>query len=445
MSLSQSHFIRKDRVALIRAMYAVSDKWHFNCFRTIVEEIRLNSKNDWLSISQENKSYISYARTPSDKYDNSKRVRTSLGKYIRRNFYDLFNDDVNDSSLDKFVCEVMGIVCAESISVNFIHGNAIIDFYGKTNATSCMSGNNCHIVKLYADNSQKVCLLSFDEVRALLWTCDDGTKVLDRAYPSGHHKINILREWAAKQGYIYRENPDKMICGNVNLSDGSTRKVTLHDSGIYPYMDTFAFGKRTGDDKIILSNDEDFGDLELRQTDGSDGTGSYCSACNCHGADYSLNDELYCEDCYDERHVMCNSCDNSYDNVCDSMFEDPSGMTICENCYEKLCVTCARCGSVEWQESASFDVNNNPYCEYCTEKYLQLCDCCHELFRTSLKPMVECEGKMYCESCTNNELTMCENCDEYHLKDDECTNNQVQETPVLQTVVTEVSENTSTV
>ena len=431
---SDNHQIRKNRVFLIRTMIRVIDSYPGTCtcgcdskfgvFKEIVLAIRNNSLKDYLSVSQDDQSLVSYARIPEDAYSRRRRVRTTLGKYIRRNFEEYFtNRKINDTILDQFVKEVMGIVSAKSFSVDYLCGDDIVDFYKKTNLTSCMTGSGSRYVKLYSENPSKVCLLVSDEIRALLWTCDDGTKVLDRAYPSGNYKINILREWAAANGYVCRVNPDKLSDGNhVELSDGSVRKITLKDPGIYPYMDTFAFAKRSvnrnnrAGNSIVVSNsnsDHDC-DFTLRCTDGSNGSGTECSICGEMAEDGAdIDGDFYCDRCYNDRAVTCDVCETTYDIQAHSMVDGPDGDYICSDCFSSNCSTCCECECSVWDDNRVIDNDGDTFCNACANKELFECTGCSEMFSKSAIGGSYANNK-YCSECAQTHLSPCDKCGTTH-------------------------------
>ena len=385
-----AHNIRKDRIRLIRAMYRANDILNKRCcsnneqrgaILNITESIR-NNRDAALSISQEQSMCVSYARKPEDKYNTNRRVRTTLGKYLVRNFPE-HKDVLTQSIIDVFVANVWSILEANNINARFLCGQDVIDYYRSSPSDSCMTRHNCDKVKLYSINPDKVCLVVYDEVRALLWTCDDGAKVLDRAYPAGHAKIMILREWAKSKGYILRDSPDKLVDGShVELSDGNNHEVTLCDTDIYPYCDTFVFGRRESSSNIILSNDNRRSEFTLRQTDGSDGSGRLCCSCEERNDDgRSVDGDYYCDSCYCENFSSCENCGEDYHHDSnDIRYVENSGY-YCNHCYDKFYVDCIECSSDIEKEDVICDRDGQGYCERCCERLLTFCEGCEEYYQ----------------------------------------------------------------
>ena len=380
---NSAHNIRKDRIRLIRSMYSVAENLLMDCrishlsqseLVRIINDIR--KSQDTLSISQEQSMCVSYARVSEDKYNTKRRVRTTLGKYITRNHKP--NDCISASIMDMFVGGVWSLLEADSIVVTRLFGDDVMNYYETSPSDSCMTGHSCSKVKLYSANPDKVSLLVYDNVRALLWTCDDGVKVLDRAYPAGHVKIMVLREWAKRNGYILRVSPDKLESGsNVGLSDGLTHTVTLNDVGSYPYLDTFTFGSRRGT-KLVLSND-DCDDLVFRQTDGGDGSGAVCSSCGERDTDGNeLGGSFYCDECYCDRVCSCEACGDTYDRESEDVrYVDADGY-YCNNCFSKTFDDCYKCDCVCCRADMTSDRNGYVYCERCKDRHLEFCEGCDE-------------------------------------------------------------------
>ena len=82
------HKLLYDRVRLIRGLQLAlnngfSDQ-EKHAIANIVTTIRTDHHHHFLSYSQEENGKVSYAKYPSHMLDTVKRIRTALGKYIRR-------------------------------------------------------------------------------------------------------------------------------------------------------------------------------------------------------------------------------------------------------------------------------------------------------------------------------------------------------------------------
>jgi len=214
----------KDRVVLIRAMMTVVESLRLDCdsgqisiLDNVIDKIRKDENQHFLSISQEVFMQVSYTRNSEFKYNTEKRIRCPLGRYIMRNF-GIEKNELKDYVLNSFVQKVWALIQSSRINVIEVTGKKIIDHYNKfenSSVHSCMTGDNSCFTELYALNKDKVSLLLFDELRALLWKTDQGVMVLDRIYPSGHCKIETFRNWAKNKGYVLRKNPDRLVDDSV--------------------------------------------------------------------------------------------------------------------------------------------------------------------------------------------------------------------------------------
>jgi hypothetical protein len=134
---------------------------------------------------------------------------------------------------------------------NVLVGPAVMDFYinpGEGSASS-MTGNERGIfTKFYADNPYKVALIVSKDrnARALMWTCDDGMRVLDQIYGPKYQSIAVMH-WA------YYNNT--YLLNTLPLKKGKELRVTMDiKDDKFPYVDNFQFGQINWNErKVILS------------------------------------------------------------------------------------------------------------------------------------------------------------------------------------------------
>lgn len=364
------HKILKKRVVLIRSMVdAVEDMptmhkeikaAEVDAIRKIIGLVRKDDKQHFISLSTDTSgTNISYCKVPEQKYEIPKRVMTNLSRYLTRHYPDE-RAIISDSALDKYIRRVGVHLNKASAAlldarIRIYHGKEIRERYRNTEAHSCMTRCNSFKVNLYELNSDKVALVELDgQVRALLWTDDEGVKILDRAYPAGHNKIDLLRLWAESKGYVLRNVADQNVVDNtIELNDHSKRKVTLKHSGCFPFLDTFRYGQFDGT-SIILSNDYEFGNIKLT-TD----QGTYAEVVRC----------IKCGDRRNKpREVLV---DGDLDTI-----------HICDTCYSKMFFQCGQCGKNNSIRrlaiEASKNKNRRNYCKKCVlmmQKHLQFNDC----------------------------------------------------------------------
>jgi len=380
--------ITTDRVKLIRSIQSALNtdfsKAEKIVIRKIIKDIRKNKNLHFLSISQEKNGKVSYAQKPDFKFDNEKRTRTTLRRYIRRQL-----QIPSDKFSDKALFELGRAVAGETVShdkldkrIEILEGDDIEGHYRTTCTDSCMTGeDNAWKVRLYSENPDKVKLVVLDDiVRALLWTSDDGTIILDRIYPSGCDAVGLLQTWAKNNGYVYRSSTG---AGDGNLSDGKNYQISLNHSGTYPYLDTFAYAEDHGNGKMTISNKTWFGEIELTNTDGGHSQLYHCSCCNNTVSEddrYTAFDETYCQDCFYDSFFFCSHC--GYE-ACNDDRVTVSDEDYCPECVKKLFVICDDCDEYFKEEKLVkinlLDGSVAMVCEECLDEY-SLCAGCLEYF-----------------------------------------------------------------
>jgi hypothetical protein len=378
----------------------------------IVDEIALDKKGHFVSLSQDIDAKISYAPTPNFKFNNAQRKRTNLGRYIRRQLK-VTIEEFSDAALYE-----LGMVVAKNTrtvhelddQISLLKGEDIYLYYkneAPNRTHSCMTGTNASKTKLYTINPNISLVVTKRHTRALLWDCDDGTKVLDRAYPSGSKDVHLLRDWAISHGYFVRSNADQFMGGlqTVPLNDGSSRKVTVKHENVFPFMDTFAYGfMEKGANSVILSNDSKFGNKLFQDQHGACADTVTCSKClhRYIGASNTFNGMEYCKKCYDSMFYRCKFCGETEDI---SLKSKCSGY--CKKCFDKL-EKCDHCNSVC---EMTFEKDGNKFCKNCLQKLYVLCKSCK--CNQKVDNMIEVKPEHYfsyilrhvCKDCNEVETT----------------------------------------
>ena len=228
--------------------------------------------------------------------------------------------------------------------LEIVNGNAIAHYYhqdqytkrrSETLQTSCMKYPECQAYfDVYTQNPQVCSLLIMRsktepdkiEGRALVWTLIDGTKFMDRIYYTEQYQVEIFKDYAIKNGWVYKKNqnnksdeyclvgPDKVYSGVLAV------KLQKWEFELYPYLDTLCY---FDDEEKILHNGQDKykQDYILQQTDGQGGP---LTCRNCRGLHY-----VRCETCFgagqvwnDDRspdqpsRVQCPTCEGDGVNRC---------------------------------------------------------------------------------------------------------------------------------
>lgn len=217
-------------------------------FDRLLEELKDPEKSKYVSLNPD-LSKITFSRNKEDLKSEKYRQEQSLGRFLVRNVESA--KEFSTSEIDGFVKKTFEFVSPDIKSKEFEDIEDRYREYGYTNdfsrcpLSSCVGGVNSYAVRVFGNNTDKVKVFEFygGSIRALLWTCDDGSKVLDRLYPSGHKHNRSIIGWAKQNNIITRNKIDSLDIRDVGLSDGSQRFVTLNIENItaLPYMDTFKF------------------------------------------------------------------------------------------------------------------------------------------------------------------------------------------------------------
>jgi hypothetical protein len=362
----------------------------------IVRAIVQNENKHYLAASVDVAGEVSYASKPERKYDYTRRLRTTIGRYIRRNI----PIHVTDYELDVFCRDVVTKMCPIAEYFTIIKGDDIEQAYGdEVGGHSCMTGDDCDKVRLYTQNPDVVQMVVFNDRkmtgRALLWTDDEGRQLLDRIYPNDGYHISMFYKYAEINGWTVRKH-NGAPCSGQPFVDDLTHTVYVRppNNELWPYMDSLRFSDSDPeDDKVRLSTS--YGRYCLDSISGGFGdyNGSYyrCEQCGCrvHEDDvYSVNDYTYCSDCYCELFTSCSNCGSDCDRDDVTYVESEDGY-ICESCLDYNYSTCDHCG--EYHRTRRLAVTPEGYsCEHCFDDYWTRCEVCDEVIPA---------GEACCETC----------------------------------------------
>lgn len=403
--------IMRARVALIRSLDKVmrDGPSRISHLARRVWATVLENKDHMLAFSSdEPKTQVSYATKPDYKWDDKRRTRLTLGKYYRRQIEPAYlakgQDSCSDETLQTLTAWVFATQAKPS-DFEIVKGEDITKAYkNAVGAHSCMTEDCANLVELYEVNPEKVGLAIFRGIeknaRALLWTTDDGTRVLDRIYPNDGPHVQAYYTWAESQGFVTRDGNGYVDFGDPGLSDRTHHRITLRrpPSGEYPYLDTFFYGEfvmRGGRKFVVLSNDEEFGDKMFHDTCG--GFREKCAECNCWAELHDDEGTGYCEECYHHVYARCDCCD--HETLRDNVAEFDGGCW-CDDCISKHTFECERCG-VRYRNSnqARCDGDDRELCCSCAQHDLHQCHRCHTFYKEESK-LHECiDGLMRCENC----------------------------------------------
>jgi len=352
-----------------------------------------NRNKHYLAHSYDCENAVSYARVKEMQFLPERRTRTTLGRYIRRNFPDC---KVSDEFLEQFTSKVMAKLVTAEKRFRIVEGAAIMDAYRDCiGGESCMTGDSADYVEIYAINPRVVWMVVYDDgdmtARALLWKTNEGHMCLDRIYPNSGRHIDEFKEYARQNGWHMRSS-QSYPCGQyfVGLDEDTDLTVTLRipDPSVYPYMDTF----RKYSNSDIDWND---GEITLHTRKGTNKLESTAG----EGPGYESGPDYTCCSCGDG----VNS---------DDVRHSESGDAFCESCYNDLYTSCERCGC-ECSSDDTYTIQRRGYteqwCESCRDDYATECTQCNEYFRNTDGRIVTVEDEPVCIGCADN-ASLCHGC-----------------------------------
>ena len=358
----------------------------------IVNLIKDNSLEDYLSASSDPE-YIEYSK---DKDPSSHRISSSLARYCRRQ---LKIRNLPDCVLNKFCNDVKLELCSVDYinkDITLLSGKDILNFYkdlGKCHTLkSCMTGPDYYKTELYSLNPDKVNLVNYDnKARALLWTSDNGMKILDRVYPTdGSFHSALLQKWAKEKGYLQNNFLDKELF------------ITLNHNKVFPFLDTFYHGKMKRK-KIILSNKQfPKQNCILRETNGNCILSNKCSFCKKLDVDdefiFISGHKHVCQSCIREHFIKCYHC--ILYHLKKDIIKISKYIEVCKGCFPYYCEKCTNCKKalVKDYYKITIDGFEKHLCEDCSSNYYT-CYHCKDQFDQLKHPKTIKRGIFLCQNC----------------------------------------------
>jgi hypothetical protein len=343
---------------------------------------------------------ISYA--PSmDLVDNDRRRRCCAVSRFLKNAGRKAGACFTDTEADR-IAYLIGTYFPDGYDYRFevVSGMEIVGIYNidecEAGFQSCMTGHSA--VKWYAANPDKVSLLVIYSNksyrgRALLWTTDQGQRVLDRIYPSDKGpQIQAAIEYAKSQGWDYKERQTsedgELASGRMDYTiTMSAREPGLwvrHDG--FPYIDTFKYTNDNPDCEARITLCMEGGSWTFDDTEGDySPEAARCAACDeavredqeWHDGD----DNVYCYECYHDR----------YTELCYRLL---NGRLFTGWYQRDDTVECCKCSQIIWYEhSTSLDEEN--YCPKCSAEHITSCPSCGD---TVLKSAMDANQNC-CSDC----------------------------------------------
>ena len=378
-----------DRMELLKAIRREhnkcswsSDPTRFKRMATILaliySSILRNKNGDMLSLSRDFAGKVSYARCEADQFDLKKRVKTTLMRYFRRQLK-VTQDNLPDHLLTEVCFNIMSNFADVESKITIVTGEELKKAYkDRFGGETCMTGGSrSNLLNIYSDNPDKIALIKYEDqktsARALLWTAENGDRIVDRIYPDnrGTH-IVAIKHWAREKGFVTRTNN---AMDSQSLSNDGTYEFHFKYDGRFPYIDTFNYGEVDGL-KVILSNDCEKFEDRFTETNGeySNGeNGYYCEGCGDRIYEDDLRhvgDEIYCTCCYEDNFSYCDNCSESFPRS-DVNYVESRDEFVCDLCMAELELTCCDdCGGY-FEETTKHD--GEDLCSVCAEEYKRRC------------------------------------------------------------------------
>lgn len=379
--------------------------------------ISKDEKSEFISLEDNNN--ISFAKKKEDIFNKNNRKTISFNSFIM----DRMNISVANPHelLDKIIRDVY---LDDAFSNVLILNNFDIEkLFSKLGTSKLIEKSK---LDFYVINSNKVSIvITTAFVRAILWTCDDGTKILDKIYP--RDKKDILLDWAQK---------NKIIAADISGIDIKPYKITMkytYGPSKIPYQDTFKYGEIQNLElnkcnTIILSADSDFGNVLLDSNVGALNRPGICDICKINSEKTiitSIFNKKYCPACLKVRFRKCNHC-NDYNYINENSFIEPltdnkdfiiNGGFICSTCIknekkdlEKECLSCKR----EFIYISMYPIysygNINYFCKKCAIENVKRCCACN-----AVKFTKKIGDKNLCVLCAES-YNQCQFCDRFVQK-----------------------------
>lgn len=125
-----------------------------------------------------------------------------------------------------------------------------------------------------------------------------------------------------------------------------------------------------------------------------------CAECGCVIEDdqeyFTVDDEVYCEECYEEIFAVCNDC-GCIEHRDDMYWIDGYDHYVCSDCYDDY-EECANCGELV-RSRETYSSVDGIICEYCANYNYYVCNGCGDRVHDDNIRYCEEDDEYYCEDC----------------------------------------------
>jgi hypothetical protein len=300
-----------------------------------------NWNKHYLGVSADDHTRISYAQADAHKFSRRQRVKTTLGRYLQKNFPEMMHE-VEPKAMEEFICKFVALN-EPSLDdyVTIVEGKELYNaYYDEYADDSCMTGCGARYTKMYQENPDKCSMLLWDDGdyqgRAMMFHTEEGVTVCDRIYPNSGPHIEKIYAWCRQNdipnrignGYPQARHAedDENAWPYVEFTsyDAYTIKLKAAENGYVPYTDSFHWGEKDERTGIwTLTNKPEFifdSECEIfNSTGGGHETieWTYCGDCEDwvgrEARRWLSSKETYlCPTCFHENYEDCRCCDLAF-------------------------------------------------------------------------------------------------------------------------------------
>jgi hypothetical protein len=211
--------------------------------------------------------------------------------------------------------------------------------------------------------------------------------------------MNYCKSMYWGTGNIYVNNNRIFV-----LSENKLTRTTYNME--QPYIsDRYAYSCRDCGE-ILLPDSDECGFCGRNQQLVCNHCGEYINL----GDERHVNDDVYCEECYDEYFFHCDSCGDIVDRDSEYYVEDCG--SYCEHCYHRKFTRCECCDSDVYRDDIYYVRNSYGdeiiVCEECRDNYFLYCDKCEEYYHEDV--MKEFDDTYMCRECFTMYVVTCREC-----------------------------------
>jgi len=267
-------------------------------------------------------------------------------------------------------------------------------YYDEIGGSSCMSGHNSSYTRLYEVNPARFEMLIIrcdnDSARAIVHKLDNGQKLLGVIYTTAEHLLDMMKNYADSQGWLTCNNTDysdrgSWIMSDLQFYDGEIPYMDVLTTGnIDNGLLTVSYNSGNFELQSTNGNIDSYtciscGNTVHEEEAYGDNNGDiYCEHCfqetflRCeHCEDLTCKDdavfvedaEIYvCQNCASNHYYQCETC-NEYRTLDNTQRLDDN--VYCDDCFDEIADHCEDCSEPFYIEDLTTINDSGPLCEDC--------------------------------------------------------------------------------